>query len=498
MDSFYKYYLSIDKYWFNQDDNIDKYLSITYGYLIDEYNYNIHSNIIIGILIYDQLTRHYYRNEYNRHILTYFNNKALELANKYKNESFIKSLKYVDWMFYMLVYRHSNIKENILFVMNECWKISPLPIKFIKATYIRANFKETLDYYNKNPQDFDKSILDNNPHELILSKQLYKIGKFDITDTETIIISLSGGVDSVVCLFNIVHQYQNKKIIAIHINYNNREEVDEEVKFLRCLCNNLNIELYVRKITEIKRKICMLNDLRDIYESYTKKIRFNSYKSLDKIPTIILGHNKDDCFENILTNIAYNSKYENLIGIEYKSIIDNIIFIRPLINVSKDSIYKFAKDHNLPYLKNSTPNWSQRGKIRTDIIPTLNKWDSRIINGLFNLSDIMRDYNEILKRNIENFKEKEIEKLEKLNMSKLYWKHGIFKLFNIYISNKSLESLINRLELWKTKYNSIDINKKTYIVVSKYIQIILIKKNDNKYEINIIKVNDYNNNIKSI
>jgi len=488
MDTFYEYWLSIDKYWFCQNDVIDNYLSITYKHLINEYDPTTNSNVILGILIYDQLTRHYYRNGYNNHILSYFNNKALELANQHKTEDFIKSLNYIDWMFYMLVYRHSNIKENLLFVMNECWKISPLPIKFIRATFTRANFiKEPLDYYNNNPEKFDKSILDNNPSLEISKSNLYNIGVFDKIDANTIIISLSGGVDSVVCLFNVIHKHPDKKIIAIHINYNNRQEVEEEVRFLRCLCFELNVELYVRKIIEIKRNICMLNDLRDLYENYTKKIRFNSYKSLSQLPTVILGHNKDDCFENILTNIAYNCKYENLIGVEYKSQIDNIIFIRPLINVSKDDIYKFANNHNLPYLKNSTPKWSQRGKIRTDIIPVLTRWDNRIITGLFNLSDVMRDYNEVLKRNIENFREKEIEKLEKLNMSKLYWKHGIFKLFNIYISNKSLETLIQRLELWKKNYNSIDVNKKTYIILSKSIQIIIIKKNDDKYELNIIK-----------
>ena len=490
MDLFYNDWLKTEKYWFSQNDENDNYLSNKYGYLIDEYDYYHHSKPILGILIYDQLTRHFYRNEYNNHILIYFNQKALEIANKHKTDLFIKNLNYIDWSFYMLVYRHSNIKENLLFVMNECWKLSSLPIKFIKATYSRANFIETLDYYKYKPIDYDTSILDNYPSTEILSNPLYQIGEFDNIANEKIIISLSGGVDSVVCLFNIVHKYPNKKIVAVHINYNNREEVEEEVKFLRCLCCFLNIELYVRKISEIKRNICMLNDLRDVYESYTKKIRFNSYRAASDegtIPIVILGHNKDDCFENILTNIAYNCKYDNLIGVEYNSMIDNIIFIRPLLMVSKYDIYKFANDHNLPYLKNSTPNWSQRGKIRTDIIPTLNKWDNRIISGLFNLNYIMKDYNEILKKSIENFKEKQNGELEMLNMSRLYWKHGIFKLFNIYISNKSLDCLIKRLELWKEKYNHIDINKKTSIVVSKLIQIIIIKKNDNQFELVIIK-----------
>jgi tRNA(Ile)-lysidine synthetase-like protein len=388
----------------------------------------------------------------------------------------------------MLVYRHSNIRENILFVMNECWKLtSSIPKNFIKATYTRANFNEELDYYNY-PVDFDRNILDNNPLNEIEKQQLYKIGKFEKINTNLIIISLSGGVDSVVCLYNIHHYYkenENIKIVAIHINYNNRQEVEEEVKFLRCLCSHLDIDLYVRKISEINRHKCMINDLRDIYEAYTKKVRFNSYKKLQdgyKRSVVIMGHNKDDCLENILTNIAYNNKYENLIGIEYESIIDNITFIRPLIDIFKNDIYKFANKHNLPYLKNSTPNWCQRGKIRNEVLPILEKWDNRIIDGLFNISSILKNYNGILNKSIENFKITEIVDIETLNLSELYWKYGIHKLFNLYISNKSLKSLIERLELWKNKYHNIDINKKTTIIINKNINMIIIKRINNNYE----------------
>ncbi len=486
MDDFYDDWISRNEYWFFQNDENDKYLSDKYGHLIDEYSYDNDIKPILGILIYDQLTRHYYRNEYNNHILIYFNRKALEIANKHKTELFIKYLDITDWIFYMLVYRHSNIRENLLFVMNECWKI-PVQKSFIKATYTRANFKEELEYYNY-PAEFDRTILDNNPSFEIINKQLYKIGKFEnLKNNNIIIVSLSGGVDSVVCLYNIHNYYykSNIKIVAIHINYNNRDEVEEEVKFLRSLCSHLDIDLYVRKINEINRHKCMINDLRDIYETYTKKVRFNSYKKLQEgyeKSVIIMGHNKDDCFENILTNIAYNNKYENLIGIEYETLINEINFIRPLIEIPKDDIYKFANKHNLPYLKNSTPTWCQRGKIRNEVIPILEKWDNRIIDGLFNLSNRLKDYNGILNKLIETFKINEIGKLETLNTSELYWKYGIFKLFNIYISNKSLKSLIERLELWKNKYESIDINKKTIIIINKNINMIIIKRTNNNYE----------------
>jgi len=54
--------------------------------------------------------------------------------------------------------------------------------------------------------------------------------------------------------------------------------------------------------------------------------------------------------------------------------------------------------------------------------------------------------------------------------------------YSIYISNKSLKSLIERLELWKTKYENIDINKKTKIIINKNINMIIIKRINNNYE----------------
>ena len=171
MNNFYDDWISRKEYWFCQNDENDKYLSDTYGYLIDDYSYDMQLKPILGILIYDQLTRHYYRNEYNNHILIYFNRKALEIANKHKTELFIKNLNINDWSFYMLVYRHSNIRKNLLFVMNECWKLtSSIPKNFIKATYTRANFNEELDYYNY-PVEFDRNILDNNPLNEIENQQ---------------------------------------------------------------------------------------------------------------------------------------------------------------------------------------------------------------------------------------------------------------------------------------------------------------------------------------
>jgi tRNA(Ile)-lysidine synthetase-like protein len=456
---FYEEWMKLDKYWFNSNKELDDYLTSKYENLLTD------NNPIIQIIIYDQLTRHIYRKEVASHIITYFNQKALKIAND--NKHLIPDLSYNDWMFFILVYRHSNIRENLLFAMKEAWKRLPESKKFIKATYNRANFEEELEKYEPNDYykyiNYDENILEYNPNEKFTNLN-YNFGEFDILkDKDEIIISLSGGVDSNSCLFYIKNKYPNKIIKAVHINYNNRIETADEVNFLILLCNKLNIQLFVRTINEIKRKPSIKNDLRDIYESYTKKIRFNSYKKVGgKSPIIILGHNKDDCFENILTNISYKNKYDNLIGMELYSKIDDIQFIRPLYNTSKEDIYKFAHFHKIPYLRNSTPEWSQRGKIRNSVLPILEKWDKRIIDGLFDLSSTIKDLHINLKMNVMN----EINEEKKdINTSLLFWKYLIFHKYNFYPSNKSLKSLIERLMIFKNKFNKMDINKKEKIII---------------------------------
>ena len=501
LNEFYKEWNNRSQYWFCKNEENDKFLSLNFGFLIDDYDFSKNDDPIIAILIYDQLTRHFYRNEYSAHIITYFNNKALNIALQYKNEEFINFLCFNDWMFYMLVFRHTNIKEHLFFVMNEGWKLKKFPKQFLTATYNRANFDEEPKFYdpcvNANTiEKFNTFILDSNPIEEIFKTYIYEIGDFSVfNNNSTYIVSLSGGVDSVCCLFLMVKLFKHANIIAVHINYNNRKETNDEVIFLKNLCNRLKVKLYVRTITEIYRQKCILNDIREVYESYTKKVRFNTYKKVfndnidsndNDIPIVILGHNKDDCFENILTNIAYKNKYENLIGIEYSSVIDGINFIRPLINIDKKEIYNFANVHNLPYLQNSTPEWCQRGKIRADVIPNLEKWDSRFIDGMFNINDILKDFHISLKLNIKNFKNYDKMDISLLNTSFLYWKYGIFEIYKFYPSNKSLNSLIERLKIWKNKYNNVDIHKISQILINKKLILQIWKCKNNIFAYNFI------------
>jgi tRNA(Ile)-lysidine synthetase-like protein len=194
-------------------------------------------------------------------------------------------------------------------------------------------------------------------------------------------VSLSGGVDSMVSLWILSQLYSKCELHAIHVNYQNRDTCEYEVQFLQWWCNKINVHFHICKINIVRETYMKIN--RNFYEQETRKLRFKAYRNL-QCP-IILGHNYDDMIENVITNIASNIHNDNLCGMTNITIINDIPIYRPILNISKKDIVSYAKYSNIPYLKDSTPEWSRRGKLRDILIPTLNSVEPSFIKNLMKL-----------------------------------------------------------------------------------------------------------------
>ena len=188
-----------------------------------------------------------------------------------------------------------------------------------------------------------------------------------------VIISLSGGVDSMVVLailihLSIIHKFQ---IYACSLNYNLREEQNDEMEFLKLYCEKWEIKCYFRDVKGYSRKK-EDSGSRTEFEEESRKVRFELYKEIMKnhnCDGIFVGHHKDDIIENIFTN---SMKGANLLDLEVMkeiSIIHGVNIYRPLLEYHKDIIYEFAHTYNIPYFLDTTPKWSRRGKMRNEIFP---------------------------------------------------------------------------------------------------------------------------------
>lgn len=435
---FYKEWFLNHNWWFNATKEDDKYISEKFGHLLDNTD---GLTLIEKVIVYDQLPRHIFRNTLSHHIIEYFLTKALEICDD------IVPINEYEYMFSKLPLRHTNEPIIIHDVMYDIWKQEEylkLPIfrKFIKATYERCP-KEQSNFVEIIESKISKlKIIPISEYDEVFVKFRKHIKQLGLTK---LILSFSGGVDSMICsvmLSNIPEITWS----AVHINYTNRENHLEEEKFVIDWCNYLGVKLFIRRIDEINREPCMENELRELYENYTRNVRYNTYKCIGENIPILLGHNSDDCIENILTNIAQQQKYEQLTGMSLYCVQDDIQFIRPLLDTTKSEIYDFANRYAIKHLPNSTPSWSQRGQIRDKVLPVLEQWDSRITTGLFKLNDNLSDLHkcmELLVCNmIANTESNELI-LNDIPEIVLLWRMYIQKRYNITASCKSIENFIS-------------------------------------------------------
>ena len=320
---------------------------------------------------------------------------------------------------------------------------------------------------------------------------------YDFTENR-LVVSLSGGPDSMVILFilsKLVKRY-NISLEAIHINYNNRKESNIEEEFVRYYCQNLKVNLYVFKFKFIQRG----HSPREYYENLTRTVRFNMYKSLNAY--IILGHIKDDLIENIWSNVSKGKDIFKLHKIDEYSTIEDQVILRPFSRVDKKAIFEFAQKAEVPYLKNTTPGWSNRGKLRNEFIPAVNKQFGDIDDKLLYLSDTINAYHKILEKCIFEpfFKSIVYHRFGlRVNINKFttlpchFWQESFIKIFHSLSIKVPTKRSINNF------YECIERGKKGIINLSKtHIAYIDMKNNlhilDSNMTKQFMKKDNLNNN----
>lgn len=254
--------------------------------------------------------------------------------------------------------------------------------------YVNA-YKKVLEFVpNIKEKINDQVIYEEN---ILLAKVQTFVKK---TNKNRFIVSLSGGVDSMVLV--TILKYLNYEVIALHINYNNRVETRLEQEFLEKWCNYNGIKLYVKSIENLKRETTKRSD----YEAMTKKIRFDFYKEImtkENIDQILLGHHKDDIVENIFANVCRGRNILDLAVIRETCTIEDVNIARPMLELYKDVVSEFALKYQVPYFKDTTPLWSVRGKYRNQISPLLeDTFTNNVKENLIGLSNQSDDWNEIV------------------------------------------------------------------------------------------------------
>jgi tRNA(Ile)-lysidine synthetase-like protein len=224
--------------------------------------------------------------------------------------------------------------------------------------------------------------------------------------TTPMIISLSGGVDSMVIAAVLAHMANAGKyrlqLTAVHIDYANRPESAAEAAYVGSYCEQLGIKYVCRRIEEVTRG----ETARDEYEQVARTARYDFYRQTvqdcrqaadkhhgdSKASTpmevgVLLGHHRGDLRENVLSNAHKGNGPLDLSGMTAVSQNDGVSLYRPLLPLEKTSVFDYAHRFGVPYFKDTTPHWSTRGKLRNKLIPLLEEiYGEGSMNNLSNLA----------------------------------------------------------------------------------------------------------------
>jgi tRNA(Ile)-lysidine synthetase-like protein len=421
--------------WFQSNpvfrSNLDEFVKKEYSDILKKYEEihldDIHSvqDLLEGVIALDQVSRHVYRN-CGEAVIKCNTRKATEMSHKIlcainmPEKHFTDFLTEEELSFVFMPYKHSSVEKfgNMLlaclihyeshkykqlsrFRKDLLKKYSPLltkqacenPVTVSVEKSTNINFADVCEYL---PEEFySLSVVSTKPHRKLSEAIKNTICNFK----GKIVVSLSGGVDSMVLCHYLSTLKNSGGVVAVHINYKNRPESNKEANFVAWYCNRLKIPLYTRNVTELHRK----NGCdREFYESHTRSIRFDMYRQIaGDQGVVVLGHTHDDLVENIWTNFARGRDLFNLKKMQKVDTQDGVTLVRPLLDLDKDCILEYSKRNGIAYLLNTTPEWSNRGKFRNTFLGAINtQFTSQAHKNVEFLADSLCEYQNFLQRKL--------------------------------------------------------------------------------------------------
>jgi tRNA(Ile)-lysidine synthase len=266
--------------------------------------------------------------------------------------------------------------------------------------------------------------------------------------TKKVLVTVSGGVDSVTLLYLL--SKIGCDIVIAHCNFKLRSKDSElDQQFVCDIGEKLQICTWVKtfdtKQYALKNKLSIQEAARKLRYSW-----FNELLQDKKADIIVTAHNLNDNFETVLHHLTRGTGLQGLIGIPPK----NNKIRRPLLKFSRHKIQQYAIDNNIAWREDKSNNDTKyiRNKIRHKIIPVLQEINPKLLESfqktqkhLYNSNQIIQNHL-IQKRKEISFKKDKmtffsIQKIDRLD-DKEYYLYEFFKDFG-FAEVSEIQKILN-------------------------------------------------------
>ena len=227
-------------------------------------------------------------------------------------------------------------------------------------------------------------------NDIVFSKARTLIQKHEmLANNSKVLVALSGGADSVTLLFtlrSLKAELGIAHLAAVHIHHQLRgEEADRDARFVASLCKQWNVPLFLHH-TDVG---ALAKTQKIGIEEAGRQARYTAFDKLCKsegFTHVATAHTASDNTETVLLHLARGTGVGGLAGIPPV----REQYIRPLLTCTREEIEAFCKEHQLPFVTDSTNNdvTYTRNRVRNRIVPELYTINPRIHEAVTRLSNM--------------------------------------------------------------------------------------------------------------
>ena len=197
--------------------------------------------------------------------------------------------------------------------------------------------------------------------EKVLKQTLANCG---VTKKDLLILSVSGGVDSMSMLDFFIRQ--NYTIEVVHFNHQKREQSAKEAELVEHYCATYDVPYHYYTIDVDQGNFHhQAHILRMQYLHDVAKVTQAKY--------ILTAHHMDDLLESVLIKLTRGSNLLGHAGMQPCHHDKGITFVKPLLYVTKDELLAYAKTNDVPYMEDESNVNDEylRNRYRHAIVPIM-------------------------------------------------------------------------------------------------------------------------------
>lgn len=191
---------------------------------------------------------------------------------------------------------------------------------------------------------------------------------------EKVAVAVSGGRDSIALLHILKTNEQRLGISVVSFNIDHSlrgNDSESDSRFVAEFSKKIGVPCLTQKVDVAKYA-------RENKLSIEQSARILRYQSLFEMAKnigakkICVAHHKDDQAETVLMHIFRGSGLRGATGMEF--VTSNMI-VRPLLNVSRERVEEYVKEHNLPFVEDSSNSDTKftRNFVRHEIVARVKK-----------------------------------------------------------------------------------------------------------------------------